>query len=57
MRQDVIFGIVYIPPENSIYCTGDPFSEMENKILNYSANYENICLVGDFNARTAKDLD
>jgi glutamine cyclotransferase len=30
MRQDVIFGIVYIPPENSIYCTGDPFSEMEN---------------------------
>jgi glutamine cyclotransferase len=38
MRQDVIFGIVYIPPENSIYCTGDPFSEMENEFLNYSAN-------------------
>ena len=57
MRQDVIFGIVYIPPENSIYCTGDPFSEMENEFLNYSANYENICLVGDFNARTAEDLD
>jgi hypothetical protein len=30
---------------------------MESEFLDYSANYENICLVGDFNARTAKDLD
>jgi hypothetical protein len=30
---------------------------MENDFLDNSANYENICLVGDFNARTAEDLD
>jgi hypothetical protein len=25
LQQDVLFGIVYIPPENSLYCVGDPF--------------------------------
>ena len=50
-------GIVYIPPENSVYCIGDPFSEIENEFLNFSVNYENICLFGDFNARTAEEPD
>ncbi|CAG2195788.1 unnamed protein product [Mytilus edulis] len=31
LNQNVLFGIVYIPPENSSYCIGDPYNEMENE--------------------------
>jgi len=57
LQQDVLFGIVYIPPEHSLYCVGDPFSEIENEFLNFSTNYDYICLLGDFNARTAEEPD
>ncbi|CAG2213346.1 unnamed protein product [Mytilus edulis] len=29
LQQDILCGIVYIPPENSVYCVGDPFSEIK----------------------------
>jgi hypothetical protein len=40
-----------------LYCVGDPFSEIENEFLNFSTNYNYICLFGDFNARTAEEPD
>ncbi|CAG2216217.1 unnamed protein product [Mytilus edulis] len=55
--QDIIFGIVYIPPENSSYCIGDPFNEIEHELLMFSSDHSYICLLGDFNARTGEDLD
>ena len=55
--KDLLFGIVYIPPENSIYNTGDPYSELENEFLSLREKNKCICLIGDFNARTACDPD
>ncbi|CAG2184797.1 unnamed protein product [Mytilus edulis] len=57
LQQDILCGIVYIPPENSVYCVGDPFSEIESEFLNFSISHDNICLFGDFNARTAEESD
>ena len=55
--EDVIMGIVYIPPEYTIYSSPDAFSEIENEYMQLQANFRNIFLVGDFNARTAEDQD
>ena len=56
-EKDALFGIVYIPPESSKYCVGDPFSELENEFLSLKSNYDNICLLGDFNSRTSSEAD
>ena len=32
-------------------------NEIENEFLNLNSNYDNICLVGDFNSRTAEISD
>ena len=57
LNQDIMFGITYIPPENSSYCIGDPFNEIENEFLTFSLDHDYICLVGDFNSRTSRDAD
>ena len=31
LDEDVIFGIVYIPPEYTVYSSIDAFSEIENE--------------------------
>ena len=56
-KGDAILGVVYIPPENSAYCIGDPYSEIENEYQMFSATFKNICLLGDFNSRTSTDPD
>ena len=53
--NDIAFGIVYIPPENSRYSSPDAFSQIENELLTISAKYEIICLTGDFNSRISND--
>ena len=55
--EDVIIGNNYIPPENSLYKIPDAFSEFECEFLKLSVNYKYILLAGDFNSRTASDLD
>ena len=52
-EHDILFGIVYIPPESSVYCTGDPFAEIEQEYLRFGYSYEHVCLLGDFNSRTS----
>ena len=59
LDQDIIFGIVYIPPENTVYSSQDAFREIENEYNNFSINYKYmyISLIGDFNGRTADEDD
>ena len=33
----------------------DAFSQIENEYLEFTEKFKNICLIGDFNARTAED--
>jgi hypothetical protein len=57
LDEDVVCGIVYIPPEYTVYSSVDAFSELENEYLALQRNYKYICLNGDFNSRTGKDPD
>jgi hypothetical protein len=52
--EDIIHGIVYIPPENSKYASIDALSEIENDFQNFQTNNKYFCLHGDFNSRTSK---
>ena len=51
---DVLFGIIYIPPEGSVYADPDIFKSLSGIALDLLDHLElhNICLIGDFNART-----
>jgi hypothetical protein len=58
LDEDVVCGIVYIPPEYRVYSSVDAFSELENEYyLPLQRNYKYIFLNGDFNSRTGKDPD
>jgi hypothetical protein len=46
LEEDVIFGIVYTPPEYTVYSSIDDFSEIENEYLTLQRNYKYI--VPDF---------
>ena len=52
---DIIFGIVYIPPEGSPYLLPDTFDQVENEIRAFSENFDHVCLIGDFNSRTSDE--
>ena len=52
---DDLFGIVYIPSEYTSYSSDDAYREIQNEYLMFSPNYECVCLLGDFNSRTATD--
>ena len=49
LLQKTLFGVVYIPPDNSIYSNIDMFNDIENTLLD---NDLQACLIGDFNAHT-----
>ena len=55
--QPVIFGVVYIPPEYTKYSSDEAFTEIENEFLELSNKTKCICLMGDFNPKTANDPD
>jgi hypothetical protein len=57
LDEDVIFCIIYIPPEYTVYSFIDAFSEIENEYLTLQRNYKYIVLNGDFNGRTANEPD
>lgn len=53
LDSDLVFGCVYIPPENSKYSSSDAFDETENElisIINVDKRY--VALTGDFNSKT-----
>ena len=56
-NEDVVLGIVYVPPEYTSYSSADAISEIESEYFKISDNYSKVLLIGDFNARTAEDKD
>lgn len=54
LNFDVLFGCVYIPPENSKYSTLEAFEELENELDTLSKVEKlYVALIGDFNAKTS----
>ncbi|CAG2192228.1 unnamed protein product [Mytilus edulis] len=56
-EDDIIMGIVYIPPENTRYTSENAMSEIEIEFLELQKNSNCIFLLGDFNSRTANEQD
>ena len=52
-EEDLIFGIVYIPPENSRFLINDELMTLEMEITETCSKYKYVVLTGDFNARTS----
>lgn len=48
----ILFGNVYIPPENSVYAIDDLFNEIQNELSKLRDKYSHICMLGDYNSRT-----
>jgi hypothetical protein len=57
LDEDVIFGIVYVPSENTRYSSIVAFAEIDAEYLVFSSNYDYISLLGDFNGQTSNDDD
>ena len=57
ISENVIIGIVYIPPINTLYTSEDAMSEIESEFQNFQINTNHIFLVGDFNSRIGKEND
>ena len=57
LGKQVIIGVVYIPPENSIYSNIQLFEVLENQIIDLSKDDIPICILGDFNARSKELSD
>ena len=36
LNSDILFGIVYIPPENTQYSSADCFTDIEQELMNFS---------------------
>ena len=55
VKNDIICGAVYVSPEGSRYCSLDCFEFLEMDLMSFITKHENpeICLLGDFNARTS----
>lgn len=51
-KNDILCGVVYIPPSNSKYCVEDPYVEIEQELKSMSERYNDVLLLGDFNSRT-----
>ena len=58
-KDNILLGVVYIPPENSPYSNINLFDDLENNLIYLKGDVENckICLMGDFNSRTAEMSD
>ena len=53
-NSDILFGCVYVPPENSVYSSKEAFEELENEMINLLKSKNRfISLIGDFNAKTS----
>ena len=56
-NDDVILGIIYVPPEYTSYSSPDAINHIENYYLNLFTKYKKCLFVGDFNVRTAEEQD
>lgn len=49
--DDLVCGIVYIPPQGSKYATDDPYLEIQEELFRYCSDMKHVLLFGDFNSR------
>ncbi|CAG2227993.1 unnamed protein product [Mytilus edulis] len=57
LDENIVFGIVYIPPVNTNYTSKEAFNEIDVEFQRFSQNSKYIVLLGDFNSRTANLSD
>lgn len=57
LKNRMLLGLVYIPPEGSRFASESAFVEIENELLDLQQEGDDVCLCGDFNARTKKMVD
>ncbi len=57
IEEDLILGVLYVPPEKSRFFNDEMFLNLEREIGNFSQKYKYMMLTGDMNARTAKLKD
>ena len=55
--EDILCGVIYIPPENSEYANETPYNEIQQELDNFTNKYSTICLLGDFNSRCKQIRD
>ena len=52
-KEDIVFIVIYNPPQDSRYADPDILNYIENHVIHLSKNPKTkFCLVGDFNDRT-----
>ena len=51
---DVLYGVIYMPPEGSLYYNGSAFVKIQSELDSLSDKYTSIGLLGDWNARTTR---
>ena len=56
-QNKVMFGFVYIPPNQSKYYDNNSFGQLERDIINFQNSGYSVVLLGDFNARTKTSID
>ena len=57
LDDDLICGVVYVPPHGSKYAHPDPYLEIQSEFDQVCLNSRHVLLFGDFNARSAKLAD
>ena len=57
LDEEVLIGVVYIPPEFTSYSSQEAFNDIDFDIRNFSRSYKYKSLAGDFNARTVELKD
>ena len=55
--ENLVCGVIYIPPHGSKYAHADPYLELQNEIDRVCGTSKHVILLGDFNSRTAKLCD
>lgn len=55
-EEDIIFGTVYVPPENTKYFSVDIYDMFCLEVEQFVINNKYVILVADFNARTSTSL-
>ena len=51
-KEDILCGIIYIPPESSDYSVIYPFEDTETELNSFKDRYSHFLVFGDYNART-----
>ena len=56
-EENLILGIVYVPPSQSRFYNDDELSKLQNELMSVCSSNKYVVISGDINARTAKLQD